>query len=210
MRGKRQASAPAPGEPARNVRVAVTENHHGEGMIYTHSSPTALRCEISGSTSKGSLDVRIKIIFLPTCNAMSASPSFRPPRALLPRAKVEQLVVATSSNEREEEALALLFARRFSSDSSALTTDQQHKLDHRKLNHSVLSHSVRNKSSITATAMTARTAMAESAKSSAAAASPPPASSSSGPAKKGKKGRPKKAGPTEPKVKRTSTPPKVD
>ena len=70
--------------------------------------------------------------------------------------------------------------------------------------------SVRNKSSITATAMTARTAMAESAKSSAAAASPPPASSSSGPAKKGKKGGPKKAGPTEPKVKRTSTQPKVD
>ena len=52
---------------------------------------------------------------------------------------------------------------------------------------------------VTVTAMTLRTAMAASTKSPEAEGS---TEQSSSPAKKGKKGRPKKAGPTKPKVRR--------
>ena len=52
---------------------------------------------------------------------------------------------------------------------------------------------------VTVTAMTLRTSMAASTKSPEAEGS---TEQSSSPAKKGKKGRPKKAGPTKPKVRR--------
>ena len=71
MRGKRQASAPAPGEPARNVRIAVTESHHGERMIYKDAQFYEAEY-IFGSTSN---TCPFYNILLPTCNAMSACPS---------------------------------------------------------------------------------------------------------------------------------------
>ena len=87
-------------------------------------------------------------------------------------------------------------SRRFPDFSRGALTKQHCSITQRRFNHSV---EVGHKSQVTVTAMTLRTAMAASTKSPEAEGS---TEQSSPPAKKGKKGRPKKAGPTKPKVRR--------